>query len=151
MHAFAKITLFFAAGAILVAANKTNISDMGGLGRAMPVTFGAFLIGSLSIIGLPPFGGMWSKWYLGLGTVETGQWLLLGVLLISSLLNIAYLLPIPVRGFFGKTRDGTTSSQIREAPLSCLLAMAMTSLACLLLFFYPDPFYQLALSASNGK
>ena len=83
MHAFAKITLFFAAGAILVAANKTNISDMGGLGRAMPVTFGAFLIGSLSIIGLPPFGGMWSKWYLGLGTVETGQWLLLGVLLIS--------------------------------------------------------------------
>ena len=54
MHAFAKITLFFAAGAILVAANKSEISDMGGLGRAMPITFGAFLIGSLSIIGLPP-------------------------------------------------------------------------------------------------
>ena len=151
MHAFAKITLFFAAGAILVAANKSNISDMGGLGRAMPITFGAFLIGSLSIIGLPPFGGMWSKWYLGLGTVETGQWLLLSVLLISSLLNIAYLLPIPVRGFFGKTKDGSSCSQIREAPLSCLLAMVITSLACLLLFFHPDPFYQLALSASTGK
>ena len=52
MHAFAKITLFFAAGAILVAAHKTEISDMGGLGRAMPITFGAFFIGSLSIIGL---------------------------------------------------------------------------------------------------
>ena len=151
MHAFAKITLFFAAGAILVATNKSNISDMGGLGRAMPITFGAFLIGSLSIIGLPPFGGMWSKWYLGLGTVETGQWLLLSVLLISSLLNIAYLLPIPVRGFFGKTKDGSSCSQIREAPLSCLLAMVITSLACLLLFFHPDPFYQLALSASTGK
>ncbi len=151
MHAFAKITLFFAAGAILVAANKSNVSDMGGLGRAMPITFGAFLIGSLSIIGLPPFGGMWSKWYLALGTVEAGQWLLLSVLLVSSLLNIAYLLPVPVRGFFGKTRDGTTYSQIKEAPVSCLIAMMITSLACLLLFFYPDPFYELALNASGGK
>jgi len=151
MHAFAKITLFFAAGAILVAAGKSEVSDMGGLGRAMPITFGAFLIGSLSIIGLPPFGGMWSKWYLAMGTVETGQWLLLSVLLVSSLLNIAYLLPVPVRGFFGKTRDGTTYSQIREAPVSCLVAMVITSLACLLLFFYPDPFYELALDAAGGK
>ena len=151
MHAFAKITLFFAAGAILVAANKTNVSDMAGLGRAMPITFGAFLIGSLSIIGLPPFGGMWSKWYLGMGTVESAQWLLLSVLLLSSLLNIAYLLPIPVRGFFGKTGDAATYSHIKEAPLSCLIAMTITSLACLLLFFYPDPVYELALNAAGAK
>ena len=102
MHAFAKITLFFAAGAILVVTHKKLISEMNGLGRAMPITFAAFLIGALSIIGLPPFGGMWSKWYLGLGTVETGQLILLGVLMFSSLLNIAYLLPIPVRAFLGK-------------------------------------------------
>jgi multicomponent Na+:H+ antiporter subunit D len=151
MHAVAKITLFFAAGAVLVATHKTEISDMGGLGRTMPVTFGAFLIGSLSIIGLPPFGGMWSKWYLGLGTIEAGQWLLLGVLLVSSLLNIAYLLPIPIRAFFGKPKDGSTYTQIQEAPLSCLAAMIITSLACLLLFFYPDPFYELAASAAGGK
>jgi len=151
MHAFAKITLFFAAGAILVAAKKSDISDMGGLGRAMPITFGAFLIGSLSIIGLPPFAGMWSKWYLGLGMVETGQWLLLTVLLVSSLLNIAYLLPVPVRGFFGKAKDGTTYTQIKEAPVSCLIAMVITSLACLWLFFYPDPFYTLASNAAGGR
>ena len=151
MHAFAKITLFFAAGAILVAANKSNISDMGGLGRMMPLTFGAFLIGSLSIIGLPPFGGMWSKWYLGMGAVETEQWLLLTVLLISSLLNIAYLLPVPVRGFFGKAPDGTTPHRIKEAPLSCLIAMSITSLACVLLFFYPDPFYELAMTVAGTK
>ena len=151
MHAFAKITLFFAAGAIIVAANKSNISEMGGLGRAMPITFGAFLIGSLSIIGLPPFGGMWSKWYLGLSMVETGQWLLLTVLLVSSLLNIAYLLPVPVRAFFGKAKDGTTYSQVNEAPVTCLIAMMLTSLACLVLFFYPDPFYELALGAAKGN
>lgn len=61
MHAFSKITLFFAAGAVLVVTHKKLISEMNGLGRAMPVTFAAFLIGALSIIGLPPFGGMWSK------------------------------------------------------------------------------------------
>ena len=150
MHAFAKITLFFAAGAILVAANKKDISEMGGLGRAMPITFGAFLIGSLSIIGLPPFGGMWSKWYLGMGTVETGQWLLLSVLLISSLLNIAYLLPVSVKGFFGKPPDDTKYTTIKEAPPTCLFAMAITASACLLLFFFPEPFYRLAQSAVAG-
>jgi multicomponent Na+:H+ antiporter subunit D len=151
MHAFAKITLFFGAGAILVAAHKSEISDMAGLGRAMPVTFGAFFIGSLSIIGLPPFGGMWSKWYLGLGTLESGQWLLLAVLLVSSLLNIAYLLPVPIRAFFGKAKDGTTYTQIREAPASCLAAMIVTSLACLVLFFYPEPFYQLAMTIAGAN
>ncbi len=151
MHAFAKITLFFAAGAILVAARKSDISDMDGLGRVMPITFGAFLIGSLSIIGLPPFGGMWSKWYLAMGTVEAGQWLLLTVLLLSSLLNIAYLLPVPVRGFFGKAGDGTTVTRIKEAPASCLIAMIITSLACLFLFFYPDPFYELAMNTAGAR
>ena len=144
MHAFAKITLFFAAGAILVAAHKSEISDMAGLGRAMPLTFGAFFVASLSIVGLPPFGGMWSKWYLGLGTIESGQWLLLTVLLVSSLLNIAYLLTIPMRAFFGVPKDGTVHTRIKEAPASCLVAMIVTSLACLVLFFYPEPFYQLA-------
>jgi multicomponent Na+:H+ antiporter subunit D len=146
MHAFAKITLFFAAGAIIIASQRTEISDMAGLGRAMPVTFGAFFVGSLSIIGLPPFGGLWSKWYLGMGTLEAGQTLLLGVLLLSSLLNIAYLLPVPVRAFFG-TAPAAGNVGIREAPASCLVAMLITAAACLLLFFWPDPFYRLALAA----
>ena len=74
MHAFGKITLFFGAGAIMVAAHKTDISQMKGLGRTMPFTFGAFFIGALSIIGLPPAGGSWSKWFLGMGTLEAGSW-----------------------------------------------------------------------------
>jgi len=89
MHAFGKITLFFCAGAIMVASHKTEVSQMRGLGRAMPLTMAAFFIGSLSIIGLPPMGGMWSKWFLVLGTVESGLTIPLVVLLISSLLNIA--------------------------------------------------------------
>jgi len=159
MHAFAKITLFFAAGAILVAAHKTEISEMDGLGRVMPFTFGFFLIASLSIIGLPPFGGMWSKWYLAMGAVDAAQWMLLGVLMLSSLLNIAYLLPIPIRAFFGGKNDeagvsatgSLARSEIKEAPISCLFAMMLTTLACMLLFFYPEPFYVLASGLTGGN
>jgi len=150
MHAFAKITLFFAAGAIFVVTHKKLVSELNGLGRAMPITFAAFFIGTLSIIGLPPFGGMWSKWYLGLGAAETAQLLLLAVLMISSLLNIVYLLPIPIRAFFSKPVGGEHYTQIAEAPKTILLAMIITSTACVALFFYPDPIYQLADLAAGG-
>ena len=143
MHAFGKITLFFGAGAIAVAAHKTEISQMRGLGRAMPVTMLAFLVGSLAVIGVPPAGGVWSKWYLGLGTLEAGQILLLVVLMVSSLLNIGYLLEIPARAFFGRPNPAIDAAGIREAPLPMLGAMVLTATATVVLFVYPDPLYRL--------
>ena len=142
MHAFGKITLFFCAGAILVATHKTDISQMRGLGRRMPITMVAFLIGALSIIGLPPLGGTWSKWYLVLGTLETGDMVLLSVLMVSTLLNIAYLLPIPVRAFFDKDTDGDEGG-IREAPIPCVVALVITAAGSVALFLNPEPLYAL--------
>ncbi len=142
MHAAGKITLFFCAGAIYTAAHKTKVSELTGLGRAMPFTFAAFLVGALSIIGLPPFGGLWGKWYIALGALEAGQILIVAVIMISSLLNVAYLLPIPFKAFFG-TAPGRQSGRIKEAPLPCLIAIGVTSLACFILFFYPGPVLQL--------
>ncbi len=143
-HAFGKITLFFCAGAYMVAAHKTKVSELSGIGRSMPITTFAFLIGSLSIIGLPPMGGLWSKWYLALGTLEADQLVLLGVLMASSLLNIAYLLPIPFRGFFAEPEDGAPQ-KVAEAPLFCVIALSITALGCIVLFFYPEPIYDLLL------
>ncbi len=150
MHAFGKITLFFCAGGILIAAHKTEISDMGGLGRAMPLTMIAFLIGSLSIIGLPPTGGTWSKFYIAMGSLEGGQIWMLAVLMLSSLLNIAYLLPIPIRAFFSDPRDDAPADGHGEAPLPCLLAIGITSTACLALFFFPETLYRLATAIGTG-
>jgi multicomponent Na+:H+ antiporter subunit D len=145
-HAFGKITLFFCAGAILVASHKTEVSQMRGIGRSMPFTTFAFLIASLSIIGLPPFAGIWSKWYLALGALDAGQIALVGVLMVSSLLNVAYLLPIPFRGFFS-TPDGALASDaaipIKEAPILCLIAIAITVGGCFVLFFASNPIYEL--------
>ncbi len=143
MHAFGKITLFFCAGAIMVAAHKTEISQMRGLGWQMPITMTAFFIGSLSIIGLPPTGGTWGKWFLMTGALDAGQWPIMAVLMLSSLLNIAYLLPIPLRAFFsGPSPQGPL--RIKEAPLPSLLALSVTAIGCLVLFFLTNPLYRLA-------
>jgi multicomponent Na+:H+ antiporter subunit D len=108
----------------------------------MPLTMGAFLIASLSIAGLPPTGGLWGKWYLALGALDAGYGILVGVLMLSTLLNIAYLLPIPLRAFFGQSPK--TTVQFSEAPLPCLVAIGITTAACVTLFFFPGPVYQLA-------
>jgi len=134
MHAVAKITLFMCAGSIYVATHKTNVSQMTGLGRAMPVTFAAFFIASLSLIGLPPLGGSWSKWLLILGAADAGQWVMIGVLMVSSLLNIAYLLPIVGRGFFLKS-EGQPTGWSEAGPL-VWMPPAVTALGTVALFFY---------------
>ena len=138
-HAFGKITLFFCAGAIMVALHKTEISDMKGIGRQMPFTMFAFLIGSLSIIGLPPFAGAWSKWYLVLGSMDAGHYVAAGVLLVSSLLNVFYLLPIAVNAFFVAAPEGDHHEGLHEAPLACVVPLLFTATGCLVLFLYPDP------------
>ncbi len=150
MHAFGKITLFFCAGAIYVAAHKTEISDMRGLGRAMPITMAAFLIGALSVIGVPPLGGSWSKWYLALGALDAGQILFVAVLMVSSLLNIAYLVPIPIRAFFSKPADGSDPPRFREAPAFCVAALSFTALGCIVLFFLADDVYRLLVPLGGG-
>ncbi len=154
-HAVGKITLFFCAGAIMVASHKKNISDMAGLGKTMPLTMTAFAIGAISIIGLPPMAGTWSKWYLALGALESDKLIIVAVLMVSSLLNIAYLLPIPIRAFFSPASsssengaDGSEAqpwswSQTKEAPLPCLIAIGVTSAGCLILFFFPQPLIDL--------
>jgi len=160
MHAFGKITLFFCAGAIYVATGKRKISTMRGLGRKMPFTFIAFFIGSLSVIGLPPTGGFFSKWYLVMGTMEAGHPFVLAVLLTSSLLNAAYFLPIVFDAFFRESddeadapADATTGlvgirEKISEAPIWCLAPPVLTATISVALFFYPTIFAALALRAA---
>ncbi len=135
MHAFGKITLFFCAGAIIVFSGKNKVSEMNGLGRSMPWTFVAFFIAALSIAGLPPAGGVWSKWYLALATLETGQLGLLAVLMISSLLNVYYLLSIPLRAFF-LPADGP--QQALENRASMVVPLMLTAAVSVLLFFIAD-------------
>ena len=119
----------------------------------MPFTMAAFFFGSMSIIGLPPTGGAWSKWYLALGAVEGHHAIFVAVLMISSLLSIAYLMPVVGRAFFfapnalpddaGAPESGQEGangggfwSNLNEAPLLCVVPLCATAIGCIALFFY---------------
>ena len=139
MHGVGKITLFFCAGAIYVSTKITKISDLNGLGHKMPLTFFAFSIGALSIIGIPPFGGSWSKFYLLLGAAQSELTIIIIILAISTLLNTYYLLDPVFRAFF---MDKNESVKSTSHPLTVYPAVC-SAFIVLLLFFYIEPLLEL--------
>lgn len=144
-HAFGKITLFFAAGAIYTAAKKSEVSELAGIGRRMPWTMTAFAIGSLSMIGLPPTGGFLSKWYMLSGAFQSDQMFAVAVIILSTLLNAGYFVPIVYMAFFKpETVVKEGREQHGEAPWPAVLALMLTALATVGLFLYPAPVLELA-------
>ncbi|MDJ0973080.1 MAG: monovalent cation/H+ antiporter subunit D family protein [Planctomycetota bacterium] len=150
MHAFSKITLFFAAGAIYVAHHKTKVSELDGIGRRMPITMGAFTIGAFSMIGLPLTAGAVSKWYLVGSAVDGAYTTVLVVIVISALLNAAYFLPIVWRAFFRPyTPSPDDPVSVAEAPWPCVVALSVTGVLTVVLFFFPDVFVDLATAVAG--
>jgi len=152
-HAFSKITLFFCAGAIYVTTHKKDISEMGGLGRQMPWTFGAFALAALSMIGVPPVAGFTSKLYLLVGSLDAGSIGILLVLIASALLNAAYFAPVVYHAFFGQpagadavAHGAAHAPAVRtgEAPLAMLIPLCLTAAISVALGLYPDFFMQFA-------
>jgi multicomponent Na+:H+ antiporter subunit D len=148
-HAFGKITLFFAAGSIYTVTKKTAVSELDGLGKAMPWTMGAFAIASLSMIGVPPTAGFLSKWYILQGAFTIESWFAITVIVISTLLNAGYFLPIIYAAFFKKPISGIDFTY-NEAPLAIVLALTLTAVMTILLFFFPEvPLQLVNLLAGN--
>ncbi|HEB68836.1 MAG TPA: monovalent cation/H+ antiporter subunit D family protein, partial [Desulfobulbus sp.] len=137
-HGFSKITLFFCAGAIFIATHKKNISEMSGLGRSMPFTFGAFAVASLSMIGAPPVAGFVTKWYLLVGSMEAHQIGILLVLITSTVLNVGYFAPVTYKAFFGKRPEGEVETGIQEAPLSMLIPILIAVTVSVVIGIYPN-------------
>lgn len=160
-HAFSKITLFYAAGAIYVITHKTLVSQLNGIGRQLPFTMVAFSIGALSMIGVPPVSGFTSKWFLALGTMESGQIATMVVLLTSTLLNAGYFMPIVYRAFFkppdeeltpahaiAGDKDGGGDDEhhdINESDHKFLVVpLCLTAVIAVLLGIFPNLFLNLA-------
>ncbi len=137
-HAFGKITLFFAAGAIYTAAKKTEIGQLKGIGRHMPWTMGAFTIGALSMIGVPPTGGFVSKWYILGGAFEADNYVAIATIIISTILNAAYFLPIVFAAWFAR-EDGQSQQEHGEAPWPMVLALTITAALTIGFFFFNGP------------
>lgn len=149
-HGFMKITLFFCAGSIYTNTHKEYVSELDGLGRKMPATFGAFTLGALGLAGMPLLAGFVSKWNLGLGALEAGEPVYLGILVLSGVLNFAYFFPIVHAGFFGGPSE---PFRFREPTGAIWIPLTITALASVLLGIYPDfglAFYRLAVTAAQS-
>jgi formate hydrogenlyase subunit 3/multisubunit Na+/H+ antiporter MnhD subunit len=144
-HAFLKITLFFGAGAIIVGTGREAISDMRGIGQKMPVTAVMFAAAAAGICGLPPFCALFSKVFLSLGAVQAGELILLGVIIASAVLNVAYFFPIIYTMIIARPPDERALDDVREAPLAMLIPIVLTVIASIAFFFFPAmPFLDLA-------
>ncbi len=140
-HAFGKITLFFAAGAIYVAAHKTEIPQLKGIGRQMPWTMAAFTIGALSMIGVPPTGGFVSKWYILAGAFQAGNLIAIVTIIVSTALNAAYFLPIIYMAWFMEPESSEKAHG--EAPVTMVIALTFTAALVLLFFLFNAPVVEL--------
>jgi multicomponent Na+:H+ antiporter subunit D len=148
-HAFGKITLFFAAGAIYTASKKTELGQLSGIGRRMPITMTAFTIGALSMIGVPPTAGFVSKWYILAGAFQADNYVALATIIASTALNAAYFLPIVYMAWFAK--DNTPPDQAHgEAPFATLLALGITAALTIAFFIYSAPAYDLEAQLVRG-
>ena len=158
-HGFMKITLFLCAGAIAAITGKKAISDMAGVGRVLPVTMSAFMIGAFGMCGAPPLAGFISKWHVALGAVESGQFFFLMIVCIGSLLDVVYFFPVIKSAFFGAVPESETFHNEREAKvrvyaghrpileskqplyLFMLAPLAITALFSIALCLFPNLFY----------
>ncbi len=127
-----KITLFFGAGALAERLGITRIDQLDGVGRRMPITMAAFSVAALGMIGVPPVAGFVSKWYLGLGGLQSGEPWVIAVLAGSSLLNALYFLPLLYRAWL-RPADALPSTDEMSAnrPWMLILPAAVTAAAAL--------------------
>ena len=166
-HAFMKITLFLSAGAIAAITGKKTISELAGLGRVMPVTMGAFMIGAFGMCGAPPLAGFISKWHVALGAVESGALFFLLIIFVGSLLDVLYFFPVIRTAFFGKMPQAETLKNDREEKvdlytgkkiaienrkaiyLFMIVSLAITAVFSILLCLFPNTLniYDLAQTA----
>ena len=141
-HAFGKITLFFAAGAIYTAAKKTELHQLRGIASRMPWTMAAFTIGALSMIGVPPTGGFVSKWYILAGAFQADNYVAIAAIIASTALNAAYFLPIIYMAWFLK-EETPPIKEHGEAPFAVVLALMITATLTLAFFFFNAPVLEL--------
>ncbi|SDB58885.1 multisubunit sodium/proton antiporter, MrpD subunit (TC 2.A.63.1) [Desulfonatronum thiosulfatophilum] len=150
-HATTKICLFFCAGAIYVNLHKTEISELDGIGKVMPWTMAAFTIGAMGLSGLPPINAFVSKWFLCRGAMEADQMIILGIFLLSGLLNAAYFFPIVQRAFFRK--GGKELEKYGEASPFMVVPICIVATLSILLGLQPNfifNFFDLATSITQS-
>lgn len=146
-HAVMKGCLFLVAASTQRETGRTDIEQFNGLGRRMPITMAAFTLASLSMIGIPPTAGFFSKWYLVQTSIDAAQWGVVAIILLSSLLTAVYLFKVLERAYLTppkpdpreKMDDQGRQTIFGESPPSLLIGTVLLSLAVIILGIFNAP------------
>lgn len=153
-HAVIKSCLFLSAGAIIYKTHKTNVDDLRGIGKEMPIAIWCYTFASAALIGIPPASGFISKWYLATGALNSGtgvfSWLGPVVLLTSALLTAGYLLPITIKGFLPGADYDYGSLQKKEPNLTMLIPLLFFAILAVLLGIFPNPLNEYIAQIAAG-
>ena len=149
-HALGKFFNVSATAEIYTASKKTELHQLRGIGRRMPVTMTAFTIGALSMIGVPPTAGFVSKWYILAGAFQADNYVALATIIASTALNAAYFLPIVYMVWFQQERT-PPEKEHGEAPFAAVLALALTAVLTIAFFAYNSPAYELEAQLVRGQ
>ncbi len=128
-HSMFKSLLFLDSGAVEYAAGTRNMKEMGGLSRKLPVTSGSTLVGAMSLAGIPPFAGFWSKLIIIIALVEANHMKLAAWAVLMSIVTIAYILKVTRFAFLGALRD--RYANIKEVPLLMQISLILLALVCI--------------------
>lgn len=154
-HGFVKAVLFLCAGAMIYQTGKTRVEEMRGIGKEMPLTLWCFAIASLGLIGIPPTGGFVSKWYLALGSLQSGLSVfdVLGpvILLVSALLTAGYLLPPVIHGFFPGADYDYRGLQKKEPCRVMTVPILILTILSVLIGLFPDMIVNFIHMAITGR
>ena len=147
-HAMMKAALFMALGCVLYRIGSVHIDDFAGLGRRMPVTMAAVVVGGLSLIGVPLTVGFIGKWYLIQGALERGLWPVALVIVASGLLAVIYVWRIVEAAYLRPPPDGI--AEVREAPIGMLVPMVILSAVCIVFGVDATATMDIALQAASA-
>lgn len=146
-HAIIKSGLFMFAGAIIFTTGKTKVNELTGLGKRMPILYLCYTTIALGLIGIPPTSGVVSKWYLAVGSLDSGieglSWIGPVALLISALLTAGYLMPISIKGSLASNINEDAIKKYNEPSLMMLIPIAILAVITLILGMYPMPIINL--------
>lgn len=150
---FMMVSLFFVAGAIMYKEGHRNIKNLSNLHKKMPITMGCFIIAAISMVGVPPTAGFFSKWYLIQGAINAQKWFFVAFLLLSSLMVAAAFFRIIQNIFFQPSEPHNTHEEPTrdEVPCSMLLPIVVMSVSLLIIGFFSGQIIDLLIQHAVPK
>ncbi len=113
-HAITKASLFMSVGSIVERSGKDSVDELDAVGVKMPVAFGIYTVGALSMVGIPVLPGFITKWNLSMASIESGKGFMVAAIILSSILNCIYYLPVVINGYFKTSAEHTGDTGIEK-------------------------------------